>query len=96
MQGPARGANFMLLDARLRTFTSLAPLHAICTICYASRHLYALHERARSAFHDLMAHNTRAHAADMLVTRGKVYMIVLVCTQKCAAGGGKRGYRIKQ
>ena len=88
MQEPAKGANFMLQDARLRAPTGLAPLRAFCMICYASRHLYMLHERGHSAFRELMAHDTRVRAADMPATRGKMYTIVLVCTQKRTAGGG--------
>ena len=49
---------------------------------------------AHSAFHYLTVHDTRIRAANVPATRGKMYVIVLVCTQKCAGGGGNRGYRI--
>ena len=87
MQGPAKGANAMQQDARLRAPISLVPLHAFGTICYVSGHVYVLHECASSAFCNHMAHDTRVRAADILATREKMYTIVLVSTQKHTAGG---------
>ena len=87
MQESAKYEALLLVSkTRLRAPTSLAPLHAFCTICYASRCLYALRDCAPSASHDVMAHNICIHVAEMVDIKEKIYKIVHVRTQKRATG----------